>query len=96
MRLNLWPRVTVKYPTDTKGQLYIPSINWILLAGCIMVVLYFRESANMEHAYGLAIVLCMLMTTTLLNFYLHMKRYKYWFIVIVISTYLFIEAGRQP
>lgn len=93
MRLNLWPRVTIKYPTETKGQLYIPSINWILLAGCIMVVLYFRESANMEHAYGLAIVLCMLMTTTLLNFYLHMKRYKLWFIIIVISTYLIIELA---
>ena len=91
MRLNLWPKVTIKYPTETKGQMYIPSINWLLLVGCIAVVLHFRESANMEGAYGLAIVLCMLMTTTLLNFYLHMKRYKLWFIYIVISVYLVIE-----
>lgn len=93
MRLNLWPKVTVKYPSDLKGQLYIPSINWLLLLGCIGVVLYFRESSNMEAAYGLAIVLCMLMTTTLLNFYMHLKRYNVFFIVTVIAVYVIIELG---
>lgn len=91
MRLNLWPKVRVKYPSDLKGQLYIPSLNWLLLFGCIGVVLYFRESANMEAAYGLAIVLCMLMTTTLLNFYMHMKRYNKYFIYVTITIYLIIE-----
>ncbi len=93
MRLNLWPKVEVKYPTVLKGQIYIPSLNWLLLAGCIGVVLYFRESSNMEAAYGLAIVLCMLMTTTLLNFYMHMKRYNKWFIYGIITMYLVIEAS---
>lgn len=91
MRLNLWPKVEVKYPTVLKGQIYIPSLNWLLLAGCIGIVLYFRESSNMEAAYGLAIVLCMLMTTTLLNFYMHMKRYNKWFIFGIITVYLIIE-----
>ncbi len=91
MRLNLWPKVEVKYPTDLRGQIYIPSLNWLLLAGCIMVVLHFRESSNMESAYGLAIVLCMLMTTTLLNFYMHMKRYNVLFIYFIITMYLIIE-----
>lgn len=93
MRLNLWPKVEVKYPTVLRGQIYIPSLNWLLLSGCIMVVLYFRESANMEAAYGLAIVLCMLMTTTLLNFYMHLKRYNQVFIYFTITTYLVIESG---
>lgn len=93
MRLNLWPKVEVKYPTVLKGQIYIPSLNWLLLAGCIGVVLYFRESSNMEAAYGLAIVLCMLMTTTLLNFYMHMKRYNRWFIYVIITMYLVIELS---
>jgi KUP system potassium uptake protein len=53
MRLNFWPKVKIKYPTELKGQLYIPSINWLLLAGCVMVVLHFEESSNMEAAYGL-------------------------------------------
>lgn len=91
MRLNLWPKVRVKYPSELKGQLYIPSLNWLLLAGCIGIVLYFRESANMGAAYGLAIVLCMLMTTTLLNFYMHIKRYNKFFIYFIITVYLIIE-----
>jgi KUP system potassium uptake protein len=93
MRLNLWPKVKVKYPTELKGQLYIPSINWLLLAGCISIVLYFKESSNMGAAYGLAIVLCMLMTTTLLNFYMHLKRYNKLFIYSIISVYVIIELA---
>jgi len=93
MRLNLWPKVGVKYPTEMRGQIYIPSLNWLLLAGCVGVVLYFRESANMENAYGLAIVLCMLMTTTLLNFYMHMKRYNKYFIYSIITVYVMIELS---
>lgn len=93
MRLNLWPKVRVKYPTELRGQIYIPSLNWLLLGGCILVVLYFRESANMENAYGLAIVLCMLMTTTLLNFYMHMKRYNVLFIYFIITVYIIIELA---
>ncbi len=93
MRLNLWPKVMVKYPTDLRGQIYIPSLNWLLFLGCIGVVLYFRESSNMESAYGLAIVLCMLMTTTLLNFYMHMKRYNPIFIYCTITIYLIIELS---
>lgn len=91
MRLNLWPKVKVKYPSELKGQLYIPSLNWLLLAGCIGIVLYFRESSNMGAAYGLAIVLCMLMTTTLLNFYMHMRRYNKLFIYFTITVYIIIE-----
>ncbi len=70
IRLNLWPKVKINYPTLTKGQLYIPSINWILFLGCIGVVLYFKHSEEMEAAYGLAINLTMLMTTILLMYYL--------------------------
>jgi KUP system potassium uptake protein len=93
MRLNLWPKVTVKYPSELKGQLYIPSLNWLLLGGCVLVVLYFKESEHMENAYGLAIVLCMLMTTILLNFYMHMKRYNKYFIYVIISIYTAIELS---
>lgn len=93
MRLNFWPKVKVKYPTDLKGQLYIPSVNWMLLAGCISIVLYFRESSGMEAAYGLAIVLTMLMTTTLLTYYMIIKRYNPIFTFICLVTYLTIETS---
>nr|WP_315258262.1 KUP/HAK/KT family potassium transporter [uncultured Flavobacterium sp.] len=93
MRLSFWPKVKIKYPTELKGQLYIPSINWLLLIGCIGIVLHFEESSNMEHAYGLAIILCMIMTTILLNYYLIMKRVKWYFFVPLITIYLIIELS---
>lgn len=93
MRLNFWPKVKIKYPTDLKGQLYIPSINWLLFIGCVGIVLHFEESSNMEAAYGLAIVLCMIMTTILLNFYLIIKRVSPYLIGVIISLYLVIEIS---
>ncbi|MCU0358628.1 MAG: KUP/HAK/KT family potassium transporter [Cyclobacteriaceae bacterium] len=74
MKLKLWPMTRVRYPSQLKGQIYIPSINWILMAGCIMVVLYFKESSAMEGAYGLAITIDMLMTTSLLVYYFSLSR----------------------
>lgn len=93
MRLNFWPKVRIKYPTELRGQLYIPSINWLLLAGCIMVVLHFEESGNMEGAYGLAIILCMIMTTILLNYYMIMKRVPWYILAPVIGLFIFIEVN---
>lgn len=93
MRLNFWPKVKIKYPTELQGQLYIPSINWLLLAGCIMIVLHFEESSNMEAAYGLAIVLCMIMTTFLLNYFMILKRVSWFIIVPLITIYLTIEVS---
>lgn len=74
MKLKLWPMTRVRYPSQLKGQIYIPSINWILMCGCILVVLYFKESAAMEGAYGLAITIDMLMTTSLLVYYFSLSR----------------------
>ncbi|MDF2433049.1 MAG: system potassium uptake protein, partial [Mucilaginibacter sp.] len=67
VRLNLWPKVRINYPTIEKGQLYVPSVNWLLCAGCVGVVLLFEHSDNMEAAYGLSITIAMLMTTILVS-----------------------------
>lgn len=69
MKLKLWPATRVRYPSQLKGQIYIPAINWILMFGCIIVVLFFKESSAMEGAYGLAITFDMLMTSSLLVYY---------------------------
>lgn len=69
MKMKLWPSTLVRYPSQLKGQIYIPAINWILLLGTLIVVLIFRKSENMEGAYGLAITFDMLMTTTLLVYF---------------------------
>lgn len=93
IRLNLWPKVKVKFPTNVKGQLYIPSINWLLFLGCVFVVLHFEESGNMEAAYGLAITLCMIMTTILLGYYMYLKRVHIVVIVLVEAAYLALEIS---
>lgn len=69
MKLKLWPSTRVRYPSQMKGQIYLPAINWLLLAGTILVVFRFGHSSNMEGAYGLAITVNMLMTTALLVYY---------------------------
>jgi KUP system potassium uptake protein len=74
MKLKLWPATRVRYPSQVKGQIYIPAINWILMVGCILVVLIFKESIRMEGAYGLAITFDMLMTSSLLVFYFGVSR----------------------
>ncbi|MFL9845858.1 KUP/HAK/KT family potassium transporter [Flavobacterium rhizosphaerae] len=91
MRLNFWPKVSVKFPTELRGQIYIPSINWLLFLGCVFVVWHFEESDRMEAAYGLAIVLCMIMTTILLGYYMVMKRYNPILILVIICVYFTIE-----
>ncbi|WP_210490556.1 KUP/HAK/KT family potassium transporter [Rufibacter aurantiacus] len=93
IRLNMWPKVRLIYPTNVKGQLYVPSMNWLLLLGCVGVVLYFRESANMEAAYGLAITVTMLMTTTLLSYYLIIKKVARVAILLFLVVYLGIEGS---
>ena len=70
MRLNLWPKFRINYPTEEKGQLYIPAINLLLFLGCCGITLYFQSSSHMEAAYGLAITLCMLSTSILFANYL--------------------------
>lgn len=92
LRLNVWPKVKVKYPSDAKGQIYVPSVNWILWIGCIVIVLYFRESSRMASAYGLAIILTMMMTTILLSNYLRKIKVPKWFVIVIAVVYLFIES----
>lgn len=93
IRLNLWPKVKVNYPTILKGQLYIPSINWLLFAGCGGVVLYFKESSAMEAAYGLTIIIGMLMTSILLVYYMVLKRYNRLTILCFIGIYTLVELS---
>lgn len=76
IRLDLLPHLEIRYPSDTKGQIYINSVNSVLWIGCALVVLYFRSGSRMETAYGLAITIAMLMTTVLLFEYLRSIRHK--------------------
>jgi KUP system potassium uptake protein len=88
INLNFWPRVLVRQPTESKGQIYIPSVNTILWFGCILMILYFKESSHMEAAYGFSITITMLMTTFLMCFFL-LYRLKWNKIYVAIFALVF-------
>ncbi|MBL7893771.1 MAG: KUP/HAK/KT family potassium transporter [Bacteroidia bacterium] len=93
MRLNFWPKLKIKYPTELKGQMYIPAINWFLYVGCVSIVLFFKESANMEAAYGLTIILGMIMSSRLLAFFMRLKKYPKLFLYSFIPVYIIVETA---
>ena len=91
-RLDLMPHMQVFYPAETKGQLYIPMVNNVMLVGCVIVVLLFQSSAHMEAAYGLAITITMMCTTLLLFFYLHNERKLHVFPWVFVIFFLALEG----
>ncbi|MFC6347438.1 KUP/HAK/KT family potassium transporter [Vagococcus carniphilus] len=101
IKLRLLPRMKIVYPTDQKGQLYIPAVNTLLMIGCLSIVVTFRTSAHMESAYGLAITITMLMTTLLLLFYLLQRgvpkllSYTIFIFFAVIESIFFISSATK-
>jgi KUP system potassium uptake protein len=93
MRLNLWPKMKIQYPTEEKGQLYIAGISFLLYVGCVGIVLYFQKSANMGAAYGLAITMCMISTSILFANYLVLYRVLPVWIYCYLAVYLSIELS---
>jgi KUP system potassium uptake protein len=92
MRLNLWPKLKIRYPSEARGQLFIPSLNFLMFIGCVAVVLIFQTSQKMEAAYGLAIIVTMLMTTVLFSNFLISRRVASIYIWIFLTAYLAIES----
>ena len=94
MNLNFWPRVTVRQPSDSKGQIYIPSINTILWFGCVLMMVYFKESAHMEAAYGFSITITMLMTSLLLSYFIYYRlKWNKVYVILFLVTFGTIEIA---
>ena len=91
--LNFWPKIRILYPTQVKGQVYLPFVNWFLWIICSLVVIFFKKSSNMEAAYGLAITITMIMTTLLLSYYLFQKIGRGYFPLLILIIFLTIEGG---
>lgn len=91
VRMNIWPKVTIRYPSDHRGQLYVPSVNWILFAGCMLVIAIFQKSTNMEAAYGLAINMTFISTTVLMCYFMVRKKFNTILIVCIAMVYFTIE-----
>ena len=92
MNLKFWPRQKIKYPTDVKGQLYIPFVNMSLFVLCVIVILFFQSSERMEAAYGLSITITMLMTTFLLSAYLTIRRVNCWLTLLFLIVFAGLES----
>ena len=92
MNLKFWPRQKIKYPTDVKGQLYIPFVNMSLYILCVIVILFFESSERLEAAYGLSITITMLMTTLLLSAYLTIRRVNRWLISLFLIVFVGLES----
>jgi KUP system potassium uptake protein len=93
IRLSFWSRQRIVYPTDFKGQLYVPQVNWLLMFGCIFIVLYFKESKYMEAAYGLSVCLTMMMTTSLMFVFLKSRRYHRLAVYGLIAVFITVETA---
>jgi KUP system potassium uptake protein len=91
--LNFWPKIKVLHPTYVRGQVYIPFVNWFLWIACSLIVFSFRESSNMNAAYGLAITITEIMTTLLLSYYLLQKGLNHRLVLLLFMTYLTIEGS---
>lgn len=92
--MNFWPRVTVKFPSNIRGQIYIPSINWLLCFGCIAVALYFKTSEAMTAAYGFSITVAMLMTTLLMYYFMRYKKHwPLWLVIIIVCVFVSVEGS---
>ncbi|MCB0699007.1 MAG: KUP/HAK/KT family potassium transporter [Chitinophagales bacterium] len=93
VKLNLWPKIKINYPSVERGQCFIPAINLLLFVGCITIVLFFQKSSKMEAAYGLAIAICMTMTSILFSYYLFIKRVPMIWIATYLAVFLTIEGS---
>lgn len=90
--LNFWPKIRILHPTFVRGQVYLPFVNWFLWITCSLVVFFFKESANMQAAYGLAITITMIMTTLLLSYYSYQRGWNHRLVLLMLSVYLTIEG----
>jgi KUP system potassium uptake protein len=91
IKLNLWPKMKINYPTVERGQLFIPGINLLLYTGCVGITMHFQRSSAMGAAYGLSITLCMIMTSCLFAYYMFVKRVPIIWIATYLIVYLSIE-----
>ncbi|HSL27368.1 MAG TPA: KUP/HAK/KT family potassium transporter, partial [Acidimicrobiia bacterium] len=70
IQLGFTPRMEVRHTSAAAhGQVYLPFVNWVLLAACVGLVVGFRSSANLAAAYGVAVTATMLITTVLIVVY---------------------------
>lgn len=94
-QLGLSPRVTVKHTSSsTAGQIYLPGLNWVLMAGTIAVVLGFRTSDSLAAAFGIAVSTTMAITTMLFAVFAHVRwKWAVWRIALVAGIFMVVDLA---
>lgn len=102
INLGIFPLMKIKYTsTELRSQIYIPSVNWLLLIAVIFMILIFRESSNLAAAYGLAVTATMFISSLFIVAILkNRKQYGKMSVAIVVLfitlTYLIAVTHKIP
>jgi KUP system potassium uptake protein len=94
MSLGLFPRMSITHTSETEhGQIYVAQINWMLLAGVVMLVLVFKSSSNLASAYGIAVNTSMVVDSILaVIFFWKARTLPRWFVIPALVLILVIEV----
>lgn len=95
VQLQYIPRVKISHTSEKEfGQVYVRSVNFLLMVACILLVLIFRSSSNLAAAYGIAVTSTMVITSILFySFALHNRGWKRWMALPLCGFFLLIEGA---
>jgi KUP system potassium uptake protein len=95
VQLDYLPRIKIRHTSQAhSGQIYVPLVNWLLMAACIGLVIGFQTSSNLAAAYGIAVTMTMAITTLIFFRVLTDKwHWKQWQAFALCIPLLIVEAG---
>jgi len=95
IQLGFMPRLRIDHTSaKTAGQIYIPSVNWLLMVMVILLVLVFRSSSNLTSAYGIAVTGAMFIDTCLLTvLVLYMWRWKKRYALPLLGIFFLVDGA---
>lgn len=95
IQLGFLPRMNIIYTNAaTRGQIYIPNVNWLMMLGCLMLVFCFRSSGNLAGAYGIAVTATMGMTSVLyFRVATHIWKWNVLKVGLLVSLFLFFDLS---
>lgn len=93
IQLRYLPRLTVRHTSDVEqGQIYIPFVNWVLFISVVILILLFKNSANLASAYGVAVTMTMLCGTILITVLAYgLWRWPLWKLILFATPFLILD-----
>ncbi len=95
MQLGFTPRMHIIHTSEhTKGQIYLPTVNWLLMLACLSLVLAFKESTRLAAAYGIAVTATMAITSYIFFKVTRMRwRWPLWQSGLLLTIFLFLDCS---